>query len=182
MMYALNWELICAQTLTVKEAPKRHVRYALRDAFLRFWYRFVFPHLSLIRQNPAAAFKDEIAGGLESYFGQCFERFCRDALGHVYASEGVKAAFKTGAYWDKHVQIDVVGVRHDNWIDLGECKWGDVASSPALVDELERKVSLFPNPTNASIGRLIFTRRPVKAPKGGSPARFFSLEKLYSLG
>ena len=168
--------------LTARDAPTRHVRYALRDAFLRFWYRFVFPNQSLIREDPQAAFKDEIAGGLESYFGQCFERLCRDALGRVYAEEGVRAAYKVGQYWDKFVQIDVVGLRRDNWIDLGECKWGGVPSAPALVGELERKVKLYPNKANASIGRLIFTRHPVKAPKEGTLARFFSLEDLYSLG
>jgi hypothetical protein len=57
-----------------------------------------------------------------------------------------------------------------------------VPSAPALVDELERKLTLGPNKANASVGRLIFTRRPVKAPKAGTLARFFSLEEIYALG
>jgi AAA+ ATPase superfamily predicted ATPase len=168
--------------LTAREAPARHVRYGLGDAFLRFWYRFVFPNQSLIRANPATAFKDLVAGELESYFGQCFERLCREALGRIYLKEGVAAAFKIGEYWDKQVQIDVVGLRHDNWIDLGECKWGSAPSVPQLVTELEAKVKLYPNQDNATLGRLVFTRRPVKAPKQGTPARFLSLEDLYSMG
>jgi AAA+ ATPase superfamily predicted ATPase len=168
--------------LMAKDAPARHVRYGLGDAFLRFWYRFVFPNQSLIRANPAAAFKDLIAGDLESYFGQCFERLCREALSRIYSKEKVGAAYKVGEYWDKRVQIDVVGLRQDNWIDLGECKWGSVPSVPELSAELESRVKLYPNVNNATLGRLIFTRRPVKAPKRESPARFFSLEELYSMG
>jgi len=32
---------------------------------------------------------------------------------------GVTAAFEIGEYWDKHVQIDVVGLRDDHWTDIG---------------------------------------------------------------
>jgi AAA+ ATPase superfamily predicted ATPase len=168
--------------LTAGEAPTRHVRYGLGDAFLRFWYRFVFPNQSLIRSNPAGAFKDLIAGELESYFGQCFERLCREALTRVYLKEGVGAAYQVGEYWDNQVQIDVVGLRHDNWIDLGECKWGSVPSVPQLIAGVEARVKLYPNKNNATLGRLVFTRRPVKAPKQGTPPRCFSLEDLYSIG
>lgn len=167
--------------LTAKRAPARHVRYGLGDAFLRFWYRFVFPNQSLIRANPAAAFKDMMAGELESYFGQCFERLCREALSRIYQRDKVGAAYTIGEYWDKRVQIDVVGLRQDNWVDLGECKWGTVSSVPELLGDMESRARLYPNVENATVGRLIFTRRPVRAPKGGRLARFFSLEDLYSV-
>ena len=166
--------------LTAREPAARHVRYGLRDAFLRFWYRFVFPNQSLIRASPAAAFQDLIAGELEAYFGQCFERLCREALGGVYVRERVTAAYRTGEYWDKRVQIDVVGLRQDNWIDLGECRWGNVRSVPELLSELETRVKFYPNADNATLGRLLFTRCRVKAPKRESSARFYSLEDLYT--
>jgi hypothetical protein len=51
------------------------------------------------------------------------------------------------------------GIRSDNWIDLGKCKWGAVTSAPALVSELEAKLEKYPNPTNATLGRMLFTRR-----------------------
>ncbi len=85
-------------------------------------------------------------------------------------------------YWDKQVQIDVVGLRHDNWIDLGECKWGSVPSVPQLIAEVEAKVKPYPNKDNATLGRLVFTRRRVKAPKAWTTTRFLSLEDLYSMG
>jgi AAA+ ATPase superfamily predicted ATPase len=113
---------------------------------------------------------------------KCFERLCREALSRIYSKEKVGAAYKVGEYWDKRVQIDVVGLRQDNWIDLGECKWGSVPSVPKLSAELESRVKLYPNVNNATLGRLIFTRRPVKAPKRENHARFFSLEELYSMG
>ncbi len=165
--------------LTAREAPARHVRYGLGDAFLRFWYRFVFPNQSLIRGNPTVAFKDLIAGELEGYCGQCFERLCRQALSELYLTEKVTAACRIGEYWDKRVQIDVVGLREDNWIDLGECKWGNVGSIPQVLTELDNRVRLYPNAANSTLGRVIFTRRPVKAPHTAGAARFYSLDDLY---
>jgi hypothetical protein len=53
---------------------------------------------------------------------------------------------------------------------------------PQLAAEVEAKVKLYPNQDNATLGRLVFTRRPVKAPKQGTPARFLSLEDLYAMG
>lgn len=167
--------------LTAQAAPARHVRYGLGDAFLRFWYRFVFPNQSLIRANPVAAYKDLIAGELEAYFGQCFERLCREALGRIYRQDQVRSAFRIGEYWDPRVQIDVVGLREDHWIDLGECKWSGVPPAPELVAELENRVRLYPNPGQATLGRLIFTRRPLKAAARQAAARWFSLEDLYGL-
>ena len=109
-------------------------------------------------------------------------RLCREALGRIYLNEGVRAAYRIGEYWDKRVQIDAVGLRHDNWIDLGECKWGSVPSVPELIAELEAKVRLYPNTNNATLGRMIFTRRAVKAAMQRNPVRFFSLEDLYAMG
>ena len=72
-----------------------------------------------------------------------------------------------------------MGLRQDNWIDLGECRWGSVPSVPQLNAELDSRVKLYPNVENATLGRLIFTRRSVKAPKAAT--RFFSLQDLYSM-
>lgn len=169
--------------LTARKPSPKQVRYGLGDAFLRFWYRFIFPNQSLIRENPEAALKDHMAGELDAYFGHCFERMCRDALRRIYAREAAATSFQVGEFWiDKKLQIDVVGIRQDHWIDLGECKWGQVSSVPHLLEELEGRVRAYPNPDNATLGRMIFTRRPIKAPKEAAGVRFISLEDLYKLG
>ncbi len=166
--------------LTTHKPSAKDVRYCLKDPFLRFWYRFIFPNLSRIRENPQAAYHDQIAGNLDSYFGSCFERLCREALSQHYVREMPSVSFQIGEYWkNKEFQIDVVGVRSDNWIDLGECKWGAVTSATSLVAELEAKIKQYPNPGNASIGRMIFTRRPLRTAPNGIKA--FSLEDLHKL-
>src|SRR3954453_11978776 len=109
--------------------------------------------------------RDLIRPHLDAYYGHCFERLCREALPWLYRKEGIAAAFEVGEYWSKTTQIDVVGLRDDNWTDLGECKWGPVRSPQTVERELEEKLREFPNLRGATIGRRIFTRQA--PPKGG---------------
>ena len=165
--------------LTGEPPPARSVHYDLSDPLLRFWFRFVFPSTSYIRHMGAdRALQDLIRPHLDAYFGQCFERLCREALPWLYRREGVTAAFEVGQYWSKTTQIDLVGLRHDGWTDLGECKWGAVRSPKAVEAELEEKVRDFPNTRGATIGRRIFTRHAPPA-QAGAGVRWHGLEELY---
>ena len=159
--------------------PKR-VRFGIDDPLLRFWFRFIFPNMSLIRSaGGASAFAERVAPSLDAWFGTCFERLCREALPLIYANEGVSAGYEVGEYWSKTAQIDVVGLREDHWTDLGECKWGPVRSPRALETELDRKAAEFPNPRGATFGRRYFVRRKPAAREGASG--WHSLRDLYAL-
>lgn len=166
--------------LTGEPPAVRAVRYDLADPLLRFWFRFVFPNTSSIRHmGPTRALRDLIRPHLDAYFGQCFERLCREALPWLYQKEGVTAPFEIGAYWSKTTQIDLVGLRDDGWTDLGECKWGTVRSARVVEEELERKVREYPNRRGATIGRRIFARQEGLKGAGGDGVRWHSLEDLY---
>ena len=103
----------------------------------------------------------------------------------VHRAERVHAGVQLGQYWDKRVQIDVVGVRDDGWIDLGECKWAPITSVPHVLSELEAKALAFPNPRNATLGRRVFARtvpaasRRSRRQRGDAPVAWHSLEDLY---
>ena len=132
--------------------------------------------------GPARGFAEIVRPELDSYFGRCFERLCRESLPRLYLREGVRPPFTVGEYWATDVQVDVVGVRQDNWTDLGECKWGGVSSLPALAAELDEKVRRYPNARNATIGRRLF----VKTAKAHVKARLdgvhvHTLQDLYDL-
>jgi len=167
--------------LTGKKPNPRQVRYVLQDPLLCFWFRFVFPNLSFIQQMGARrALRDRVRPELDSYFGLCFERLCGQALPVIYEREGVSAAFEVGEYWDKLVQIDVVGVRDDHWTDLGECKWGAVRSYKKLLEDLGRKVQAYPNTRGATIGKRVFLRKkPGAKVKDTSDVNWYGLEDLY---
>ena len=159
----------------------KQLRFGLDDPPLRFWFRFAFPNRSLIRSaGPTRAFRERIRPALAAWFGYGFEHLCREALPLIYAKEGIGATFEIGEFWSASTQIDIVGMRDDNWTDLGECKWGAVRSPRAVVAELERKVRAYPNSRGATLGRRYFTRTK---PRGKRQAEsWYSLEDLYALG
>ena len=159
--------------------PKQ-VRFGIDDPLLRFWFRFVFPNASVLRgAGPNRAFRDRIAPALDAWFGAGFERLCREALPLIYAHEGVSAGFQVGEYWSPSTQIDVVGMRDDDWTDLGECKWGAVRSPAALEAELDRKAERYPNSRGATLGRRYFVRRAPAARRGRTG--WYALDDLYGL-
>jgi AAA+ ATPase superfamily predicted ATPase len=169
--------------LTGKKPSARHVRYTIEDNLMRFWFTFIYPNESFLsRSGPRSALRERIKPNLAAYFGLCFERMCREALPYLYEREGIAAGFVVGEYWDKNTQIDVVGRRDDDWIDLGECKWGPVRSAAKLEKELARKVELYPRVGDVTIHRRIFTRKPIKSTHRSAVVSWHSLEDLYSGG
>jgi AAA+ ATPase superfamily predicted ATPase len=168
--------------LTSQRPKARDVRYRLLDPFLRFWFRFIYPHTSLIAQVGAHRTVTQlIQPELEAHFGLCYESLCREALPLLYEKENVSTLYEVGSYWNSQVQIDVVGLRRDGWVDLGECKWGAVNSLASVAAELEEKVRHYPNAEDATVGRHLF----VRSLKGGRKkrpenVRIHTLDELYA--
>jgi AAA+ ATPase superfamily predicted ATPase len=142
---------------TPGKASLQAVQYEVADPLLQFWFRFIFPNLQLCRPGQEkAVFAQCIRPHLDSYFGSRFEKLCQEWLRHHYQRENILWRH-IGQYWDPEVQIDVVGVRQDNWIDLGECKWGPVKSVKSVAEALDRKLVHYPC-QGCSLGRHVFLR------------------------
>ena len=161
----------------------RETRYAIADPLLRFWFRFVYPNLSRIPVlGPERSVRELVRPGWASFCGEAFERLCREALPRLQAREKITVPATVGEYWGKDVQIDVVSLRNDHTVELGECKWGTVRSAGALRAELMAKVPAFPNRKAATIRLRYFTRervRPPAAPAGTPPETWHHLAQLY---
>lgn len=164
---------------------RRTVQYRLCDPLLKFSFRFIYPNKSYIAQaGGEKAFLERIAPNLQSFFGISFEDICRQALQRIYTKQRVIGPYTIGDYWNKNVQIDVVGMREDNFTDLGECKWGDnIDSISTLVANLDHKVHQFPNPRNTTIQRHLFLKTASKRQRRDCPPHvaLHGLEDLYAL-
>ncbi len=166
--------------LTSKEPANRDVRFVLKDQMLKFWFRFIYPHTAYIsRVDSADSFKNLIEPNLDSYFGSCFEHLCREALSFLYQRERISSPFEIGQYWDKRVQIDVVGYRTGEGIDIGECKWGKITSTKKLIQDLQEKIKNYPNKEGLTIRGKIFSRYALNVSELPKNIELYTLESMY---
>lgn len=102
-------------------------RYHLRDPYLRFYFRFIEPHLDLIEQELYDELWERIGEQFRAFIGATvFEELCREWV--LVQARQRRLPFSpalVGSHWAADAQIDVVAI---NWrskaILLGECKWG----------------------------------------------------------
>ena len=146
--------------LFTQKPSTKDVLYDLEDPLLRFWFRYIYPNTSyLAHVGGERVFKDRVKPKLQAYFGSCFERLCRDTMPEIYKNMGVNTNYEIGEFWNKDIQVDVVGIRDDRWIDIGECKWGRISSGKSLIKKIEQKMKNYPNPKNYTIACHVFVKR-----------------------
>ena len=117
------------------------VLYDLEDPFLRFWFRYIYPNTSyLAHVGGEKVFRDRVKPKLQAYFGSCFERLCRDAMPKIYEKMGVHTNYEIGEFWNKDLQIDVVGIRLGIAI-LIDCKHWKRYSASSLSTAVKKQIA-----------------------------------------
>lgn len=168
--------------LLPKNLQRKATRFVLVDPLLRFWFRFVYPHTAYIVQMGAReAVKNLVKPYWEAYCGICFEELCREALGYLYQEKSLINPFRTGEYWDKQTQIDVVGYIEKEEISLGECKWGKVSSYKKLIAELKDKITKYPNHEGLRVEPYLFIQKKPARLELDAEVHGYELEDLYGL-
>lgn len=136
----------------VLAAPQgRRGRYHLCDPFMRFYYRFIVPHITSIERGMLGAAVRAINDDLRAFIGAyVFEELCREWVG-VQADQGTLGFTPevVGAYWGrsrgKGVQLDVVAAsRRDKQLFIAEAKWGTRPVSRRILTDLVKRSQRMP--------------------------------------
>jgi uncharacterized protein len=127
---------------------QRDLRYRLRDDFLRFWFRFVFPFQESLRAGlrPRDHYDAEVAPALPEHVAPVFESVCRRWVRQNLGSR----ATQVGPWWGRALdrlrvegergseEIDVVGATRSRVTVVGECKWTGARMSGRVLGDLEQ--------------------------------------------
>jgi len=114
--------------------------YRMRDPFIRFWFRFVFPH----RTELESGFREDVLERrVRPYFadfvGPVFEDVAREQLLAGALSLPFVPA-RIGSWWDGETEIDLVALDESgNDVLVGECKWWSGPVGQNVLRELQRK-------------------------------------------
>ena len=108
--------------------------YQIKDTFINFWFKFVYPYLSDLQlMAPVDFYEKHIAGGLEGYLKRYFVNVCmeylelQDLVGRLPLN-----IHKMGTWIGKKGHIDIIAQNsiRENIICL--CNW----SEPAMTFEM----------------------------------------------
>lgn len=149
---------------TVPPAQRRKSkrgRYHLRDAYLRFYFRFIEPNLEMIEFGQATLLWERISEQFNAFIGvTAWEELCREWV-LLQANNGNMpfAVELVGSHWAANAQIDIVAI---NWRDkailLGECKWYTTPVGVSVIRELVAKTPLVVPGTDWRVSYAFFAR------------------------
>ena len=127
----METEFIEKRTPILESIKSRKGRYYLKDNFLRFWFRFIYPNLTFIEEGIFSA--REIKKEYNQYLGYVFEKISMDFL--IEKRKYLPFEFiKIGKQWGKEkrisYEIDIVATGK-NEIGFFECKWKELKNKEA---------------------------------------------------
>ncbi len=129
-------------TIKTKETIKsRAGLYVLDNSFFRFYYRFVYPHLSeLIDGNIDIIYEDIIEKQLMDFVGYEYEKI---AISHIRKLNQLREfplrLIRIGRWWNKNSEIDIVGYDINHNYIFGECKWRNEKLGLKILRSLQEK-------------------------------------------
>jgi uncharacterized protein len=109
--------------------PSRETHYAVADSYLRFWLRFVGPHIAEIERGRGDHVVARIREGWSAYRGRAVEPLVRGSIFLMLPEERFGDAQYVGGYWTRKgdVEVDLVGaeekVRPRRVAFVGSIKW-----------------------------------------------------------
>lgn len=131
-----------------EESPEKSRRglYKIKDNFIKFWFRFVFPNKSFIESGHTDLAMRRIRANLvDNHIAHVYEDVCREHLWELNGEEAWPFHFlKAGRWWDNHGnEIDAVAIDPDGGnIILGECKYWKGEVGVNVLRKLEEKAAL----------------------------------------
>jgi len=130
----INVEMIYREIPMFENIHSRRGRYYIKDNFLKFWFRFLYPNLSMIEEGIFDV--KVIRNEYNVYLGQVFE----DVIKNFIIRSKIIEFTKIGRWWWKDVEIDLVAINElKDDIYFIECKWSDKINSFEIMKKLYEK-------------------------------------------
>ncbi|HLD44430.1 MAG TPA: hypothetical protein VJC18_03260, partial [bacterium] len=152
-----------------KPASSVLIRYRIADPFLLFYFRFVYPNIRKIKTQRKhvgrKAFVSDQAYAI--WQGLAFEYFCDRNHELIAEKLGFSAVqYEHGAWFKKRdlltggSQVDLLFLRSDRVVTLCEIKFQSEPIGKNIIEAVQNKIRLFPNPRQLTIETVLITATP----------------------
>lgn len=127
-----------------EENPEKSKRglYKIKDNFILFWFKFVYPNLGFIESgNKVLAMKKIEENLVDSHISYVYEDICIEEMWRLNAEEKWNFTFnKVGRWWNNDTKIDIVAFDSNGKdIIFGECKYWSNKVGINVLTVLEEK-------------------------------------------
>ncbi|MCM1191236.1 MAG: ATP-binding protein [Acetatifactor muris] len=90
--------------------------YRIANPYVRFYFRYLFPNMSMLQQlSPEEFYDRKVAESYDLYVEEAYRRICREHMGREYRAVGEWLG-KTGA-------VDIVASDGQGTVGVGACVW-----------------------------------------------------------
>ena len=112
--------------------------YQIKDTYVNFWFKFVFPYLSdLYLMTPSAFYDAHIAKELDDYLSRYFRNVCMEYL--QLLNQIGKVPFpihKMGTWIGKTGNVDIVAQSSDRQNIVGLCNWKEPELTMQMCEDM----------------------------------------------
>ncbi len=144
----IDLDVLEREVPVTEEHPEKSRRglYKIKDNFIQFWFRFVYPNKSFIESGrPELAMRKIQANLIDGHIAFVYEDVCLARMWELNGQGAWPFTFlKAGRWWDNHGnEIDVVALDPDEGnIVFGECKYWKGEVGVNVLTDLEQKAEL----------------------------------------
>lgn len=140
----IDLDILEREVPVTEENPEKSKKglYKIKDNYIRFWFAFVYPNMSLIESGNSRIAMNIIRKGLISkHTAFVYEDVCRERMWDLNARNCWPFHFSNiGRWWDGKNEIDIAAIDPEcNNLILGECKYWHEPVGVNIFRELEGK-------------------------------------------
>ncbi|SDZ14881.1 ATP-binding protein [Tindallia californiensis] len=140
----MDLDIVEREVPVTEENPERSKKglYRLKDNFLLFWFKFIYPNLRYIESGQKELVMKKIRTNLvDGHISYIYESICAEKMWQLSAEKKWKFTFdKVGRWWNNDTEIDIVAYdREGADIIFGECKYWSNKVGINVLEELENK-------------------------------------------
>lgn len=118
--------------------------YRIKDNYILFWFKFIYPNISLIESGHADAVLEQIRQNfIVNHAAHIYEDICQEKLRTINGSEKLGFLYnQIGRWWDNNHEIDLVALNSTGKeILFGECKFRQQKMDVDVLEQLIAKTA-----------------------------------------
>ncbi len=140
----IDLDILEREVPITEENPEKSKRglYKIKDNFILFWFKFVYPNLSIIESgNIELAMKKIKLNLIDRHVGYVYEDICMEEIWKLNTCDKWNFTFdRAGRWWKSDIEIDIVAFDSTgNDIIFGECKYWESKAGINVLTALEEK-------------------------------------------